>query len=219
MTIGVKIKQLRSEKGVSQEKLAEQLHVSRSAVAKWEADGGVPEIDNLRQLSSVFDISIDELVGNADRSKEHKKEEATNEERHDFGDQRYDIELTGWNDGVYGVYIIAEDDDFLYYYQDAGKGNGLYGMIGRKHIASVLPTDGKGLEKPPVNEVSREYFCGKPVKIELAKRDGLIRGLLDFRDDAYLHVVIRSFEEDTLHLQFGGALALADITRIEALHD
>lgn len=47
MTMGAKIKQLRSKKGLSQEKLAEKLNVSRSAVAKWEADGGIPEIDNL----------------------------------------------------------------------------------------------------------------------------------------------------------------------------
>ena len=64
MTMGAKIKQLRSKKGLSQEKLAEKLNVSRSAVAKWEADGGIPEIDNLLQLSLVFGISIDELVGN-----------------------------------------------------------------------------------------------------------------------------------------------------------
>ena len=219
MTIRERIKQLRSEKGVSQEKLAEQLNVSRSAVAKWEADGGVPEIDNLLQLSSVFGISIDELVGNASKAQNSKKAEAMEHKEHGFGKQRYDIELTGWNDGVYGVYIIAEDDDFLYYYQDAGKGNGIYGAIGRKHITSVLPTDGKEREKPPVNEVSREYFCGKPVKIELAKRDGLIKGLLDFRDDAYRDVVIRSFDKDILHLQFGGTLKLADITKIEVLHD
>lgn len=49
MTMGAKIKQLRSKKGLSQEKLAEKLNVSRSAVAKWEADGGIPEIDNLLQ--------------------------------------------------------------------------------------------------------------------------------------------------------------------------
>ena len=219
MTIGERIKQLRSEKGVSQEKLAEQLHVSRSAVAKWEADGGVPEIDNLLQLSSVFDISIDELVGNADRPNASRQAEATNYKDHDFSDQRYDIELTGWNDGVYGVYIIAEDHDFLYYYQYADKANGIYGMIGRKHITSVLPADGKAAEKPSVKEVSRAFFCGKPVKIELAKSDGLIKGLLDFRDDAYRNVVIRSFEEDHLHLQFGGTLVLADITKIEELTD
>lgn len=217
MTIGERIKQLRSEKGFSQEKLAEQLNVSRSAVAKWETDGGVPEIDNLLQLSSVFGISIDELVGNASKAQNSKKAEAMSHKDHDFGNQRYDIELTGWNDGVYGVYIIAEDQDFLYYCQYLDKANGTYGAIGRKHITSVLPVKGKQIERPSIKGVSREFFCGKPVKIELAKREGLIKGLFDFRDDAYRDVVICSFEEDILRLQFGGVLKLADITRIEEL--
>lgn len=39
MTVGEKIKQLRNENGISQEKLAEKLNVSRSAVVKWETDG------------------------------------------------------------------------------------------------------------------------------------------------------------------------------------
>ncbi len=39
MTVGEEIKQLRNENGLSQEKLAEKLNVSRSAVAKWETDG------------------------------------------------------------------------------------------------------------------------------------------------------------------------------------
>ena len=44
--------------------LAEKMNVSRSAIAKWEADGGIPDVDNLIQLSFVFNISVDELVGN-----------------------------------------------------------------------------------------------------------------------------------------------------------
>ena len=74
MTMGEKIKQLRNEKGLSQEKLAEELNVSRSAVAKWETDGGIPEIDNLIQLATVFDISLDELLGNTKEQKVIKKQ-------------------------------------------------------------------------------------------------------------------------------------------------
>lgn len=219
MTMGEKIKQLRNEKGFSQEKLAEEINVSRSAVAKWEADGGVPEIDNLLQLSLIFDISIDELIGNT--KKENSSEEAGKVmcEIHDFGNQCYDIELCGWNDGVYGVYVIAEDFDFLYYYQASDKSNHVYGMINRKHITSVLPVNKKKMEKPDIKEIGRNFFCNKPVKIELAKREGLIRGLLDFRDDDYRNVVINSFEADTLHLQFGKIINLGDITKIEELND
>lgn len=211
MTIGETIRQLRNERGFSQEKLAEMLHVSRSAVAKWETDGGVPEIDNLLQLSAVFGVSIDELVGNAAGTGSKPAEAAR-----DFGSGRYDIELTGWNDGVYGVCLLAEDPDFLYYYQDAAKGRGVYGLIGRKHITSVLPAKGKAAE-PPAQAVGRSFFCGRPAQITLAKREGLLRGLLDFRGDAYRRVVIDSFGRDALRLQFGGTLPLADIARIEEL--
>ena len=217
MTMGEKIKQLRNEKGLSQEKLAEELNVSRSAVAKWETDGGIPEIDNLIQLATVFDISLDELLGNTKEQKSNKEADRPNCENHDFGNKRYDIELTGWNDGVYGVYIISEDRDFLYYYQGLDKEKGVYGMIGRKYITSVLPASGKEKEKTHIDEVDKNFFCAKNVKIEVAKREGLIRGLLDFRDDAYRNVVIDSFDADTIHLQFGGSLGLGDIAKIEEI--
>ena len=45
----------------------------------------------------------------------------------------------------------------------------------------------------------------------------MIRGLLDFRDDAYRNVVIDSFDADTIHLQFGGSLELGDIAKIEEI--
>ena len=219
MTMGETIRQFRNAKGFSQEVLAEKLNVSRSAVAKWEADGGVPEIDNLLQLSIVFNVSVDELIGNTVRPNINGNAKSPDRKEHNFGNQPYDIELTGWNDGVYGAYIIAEDQDFLYYYQSSKKTSGIYGMIGRKHITSVLPVNGNELKQPIPEEVSREFFRGIPVQISLAKREGLIRGLLDFRDDAYRNVLIESFEKDVLHLRFGGTIPLADIAKIEKLND
>ncbi len=59
-----KIKTLRKQAKFSQEQLAEKLSVSRQAVTKWETGAGVPDIENLRSLSSLFQISIDELIGN-----------------------------------------------------------------------------------------------------------------------------------------------------------
>ena len=47
--------------GLTQEKLAEQLGVSKSAIAKWETDGGVPDRDNLKKLADVMSVSVDEL--------------------------------------------------------------------------------------------------------------------------------------------------------------
>ena len=52
MTIGEKIKEARIGIGLSQEELAEKLNVSRSAIAKWEADKGVPDIENLKSTKT-----------------------------------------------------------------------------------------------------------------------------------------------------------------------
>ena len=62
MTIGQKIVQLRTAKGISQEQLAETLGVSRQSVSKWEMDQALPQIDKVLQLSTLFSISTDELL-------------------------------------------------------------------------------------------------------------------------------------------------------------
>ena len=62
MTLGEKIKEARKQAGLSQEQLAEKMNVSRSAVAKWETDKGLPDIDNLRYLSKLLSVSVDYLI-------------------------------------------------------------------------------------------------------------------------------------------------------------
>ncbi len=62
MTIGQKIAILRTSLQLSQEQLAEQLEVSRQSVSKWESDVSVPEINKILQLSTLFNITIDDLL-------------------------------------------------------------------------------------------------------------------------------------------------------------
>lgn len=62
MTFGTKLKQARQNVKLSQEQLAEKLSVSRSAVAKWETDKGMPDIDNLKAIAKALDVSIDFLL-------------------------------------------------------------------------------------------------------------------------------------------------------------
>lgn len=66
MTLGGKLKEARKQVGLSQEQLAEKLGISRSAVAKWETDAGMPDIDNLKILSQLLGLSIDYLVDNGE---------------------------------------------------------------------------------------------------------------------------------------------------------
>ena len=62
MTIGQKISILRNSIKLSQEQLAEQLDISRQSVSKWESDTSFPEISKIIQLSTLFNVSIDDLL-------------------------------------------------------------------------------------------------------------------------------------------------------------
>lgn len=62
MTLGEKIREARKRSGLSQEQLAEKMCVSRSAVAKWETDKGLPDIGNLKTLGKLLNVSVDSLL-------------------------------------------------------------------------------------------------------------------------------------------------------------
>jgi len=58
------LKELWAEKGISQAKLAEGIHISRSAIAEGESALGLPIDESLKLLSEYFSVSIDELLPN-----------------------------------------------------------------------------------------------------------------------------------------------------------
>ena len=64
MEFSEKLKELRSEKGISQAKLAADIHISRSAVAKWENGLGLPSDESIKLLADYFGITTDELIPN-----------------------------------------------------------------------------------------------------------------------------------------------------------
>ena len=62
MNFGEKLKLLRIKNELSQEKLAEKLNVSRQAITKWENQNGMPDIENLKSIARIFDVTIDSLI-------------------------------------------------------------------------------------------------------------------------------------------------------------
>lgn len=62
MNFSEKLQILRKSKGYTQEKLADELHVSRQAVAKWESGMVYPDITNLIQISDLLHVTVDYLV-------------------------------------------------------------------------------------------------------------------------------------------------------------
>lgn len=73
-TLGQRIAALRKNKGLTQEELADKLNISNQAISKWENDQSEPDVSMLLTLSKLFDISVDELLGNPlERKMEVKK--------------------------------------------------------------------------------------------------------------------------------------------------
>lgn len=62
MEFSEKLQELRKNKGLTQEELAEILYISRTAVSKWESGRGYPNIDSLKEISKFFEVSIDDLL-------------------------------------------------------------------------------------------------------------------------------------------------------------
>ncbi len=76
MTFGEKLKEARKEAGLTQDELAEKLSVSRSAVAKWESDKGLPDVNNLKAMSQLLSVSLDYLLDDEEKLSFNETKEA-----------------------------------------------------------------------------------------------------------------------------------------------
>ncbi len=62
LLLGKKLKSSRVKKGYSQNDVAEELHISRQSISKWENDISYPDLDNLVKLSTYYEVSTDHLL-------------------------------------------------------------------------------------------------------------------------------------------------------------
>ena len=77
MEIGKKLKNARIEAGLSQEKAAEKIDVSRQTISNWENEKSYPDIISVIALSDLYSVSLDELLKGDQKMAEHL-EESTN---------------------------------------------------------------------------------------------------------------------------------------------
>ena len=75
MTLGEKLKQYRTDAGLTQEELADRLFVTRAAVSKWERDLGYPGIDSLKLIAAQMGCTLDELVSDDDVENQKRLDE------------------------------------------------------------------------------------------------------------------------------------------------
>ena len=73
-----KLQELRKSRGLTQEELAEELYVSRTAISKWESGRGYPSIDSLKEISNYFSVTIDELLSSEKLLSIAERENKTN---------------------------------------------------------------------------------------------------------------------------------------------
>ena len=74
MTLADRILELRKQKGISQEALADKLGVSRQAISKWESEQSTPEMDKIVLMSDFFEVTTDYLLKGIEPA--HKKMES-----------------------------------------------------------------------------------------------------------------------------------------------
>ena len=60
--VGAFLKHLRKEKGITQEKLSEELGVSGRTISRWETGENMPDISLLVEIAEFFDVSIPEII-------------------------------------------------------------------------------------------------------------------------------------------------------------
>lgn len=98
-TFGTILKQLREEKGITQQQLSELLHVGRPTVAGYETKGKEPDFDKIVWLAEYFDVTVDYLLGKTKERKQAKKSTPNSDE----------LEILKRKFVKYG--IIKEDED------------------------------------------------------------------------------------------------------------
>jgi transcriptional regulator with XRE-family HTH domain len=81
INIGIKIRELRKKKGLSQEELATKLNVSNQAISKWERAESTPDITVLKTIADLFGVSVDYLI----RSEHGADEEPVGDNREIIG--------------------------------------------------------------------------------------------------------------------------------------
>ena len=84
--IGIFLKELRKEKQIKQEQLAEYLNVSNRSVSRWETGNNLPDLDILIQLSKYYDVQLIEIL-EGEKMKEEKHLETTVQKVAEYGNE------------------------------------------------------------------------------------------------------------------------------------
>ena len=219
--IGEMITKKRAELSLSQEQLAGMLCVSRSAIAKWETGKGTPDVENIKALASVCQISIDELLGVEKREDEQPGQTGDSvgykvipEERtlEPYYLKKCSVELSGWNNGFVDGYIVGEDRDYLFYVIPKKK----TAEIGAVRKTTVVAVKEEKERKPVSKEswpfIDRNFFVGKIGSIWLVDEK-----LIDFsfREKEFIDVPVLEFSAERVVIMAGKEINTEEVAEIK----
>ena len=108
--IGEFLRELRKEKGLTQEQLAEQFNISRRSVSRWETGSNMPDVGLLIEIADFFDVDIREIIDGERKSENMDKEKETLKKVAEYADAEKVISLKGAKNALY------LKDDVLYIY-------------------------------------------------------------------------------------------------------
>lgn len=162
MQLGKHIKQLRHEKSLSQEKLAEMVYVSRQTISNWENDKSYPDINSLVLLSQVLDVTIDQLI----KEDIEMMEEQINQD---------DIRKFGYLSNIFSVMMlitIITPIPLVHYLSYLGLGIWLLIFAATFYISILAEKEKKRLNIQTYKEIL-SFMDGKQLdKINQAREEG-----------------------------------------------
>lgn len=118
------MKELRKEKGLTQEQLAEKFGVSRRTVSRWETGSNLPDLDILIEMADYFDVNLRELLDGERRAEKMDKEleetilkvaDYSNEEKEKITKRMHCLFILGLTAAVIYMVLLFSDntDNFL----------------------------------------------------------------------------------------------------------
>ncbi len=171
--IGIKIKELRKKKDMTQEKLAEYLNVSSQAVSKWETGVASPDLSMIVPLARLLDVTTDELFGLVNDVDERQEELLEMwQETWNTGDieKRYEISKTA-------VSEYPGNFDYLMWLADAEASFAIHNCIRysdeqKEHFQNAVKYYERIIEDCPDVDVKNDAICGIVMTLpDIGRRD------------------------------------------------
>ena len=165
MEFNEKLQQLRIGKNLTQQQLAEQLYVSRTAISKWESGKGYPNIESLKCISRFFSITIDELLSSEELITLAEAENHSNVNRiHNIISGIIDVLAIA----LIVLPIYGEPQGSHFYHVNLLSITYLSNIDIGIHWAIYLLIIGLGIARPAFISFDKEHLCGIISKVSVA---------------------------------------------------